>query len=85
MMKRQFGPGNTTMVMLMNGHLAGIPIKIKKKEGKMNKKKFGVGRQVAIAQSARVSTVGLCVNCAHQKTCTFPKTENKLFCEEYEI
>ena len=51
----------------------------------MDKKKFGIGRQLAIAQSAHVSTVGLCVNCAYQKTCTFPKTENKLFCEEYEI
>lgn len=52
---------------------------------KMDKGKFGIGRQVAIAQSAHVLSVGLCVNCAHQKTCTFPKTENKLFCEEYEV
>lgn len=51
----------------------------------MDKGKFGIGRQVAIAQSAHVLSVGLCVNCAHQKTCTFPKTENRLFCEEYEI
>lgn len=51
----------------------------------MDKKKFGIRRQVAIAQSAHVSTVGLCVNCAHQKTCTFSQKENKLFCEEYEL
>ena len=51
----------------------------------MNKKKFGIRRHVAIAQNAHVSTVGLCVNCTYQKTCTFPKTENKLFCEEYEL
>lgn len=50
----------------------------------MNKKKFGVGKQVAIPQTAHVLSVELCVNCAHQKTCTFPKRENKLFCEEYE-
>jgi hypothetical protein len=34
MMKRQFGPGNTIMVMLMNGRLGRIQIKIKKKGGK---------------------------------------------------
>ena len=51
----------------------------------MNKEKFGIGRQVAIHQMAYASSVGLCVNCAHQKICTFPKTENKIFCEEYEI
>jgi hypothetical protein len=51
----------------------------------MNKKKFEIGGQVAVNQIAHVSSVGLCVNCAHQKICTFPKTENKLFCEEYEI
>lgn len=51
----------------------------------MNKGKFGIGRQVAIHQRADVVCVGLCVNCAHQKICTFPKTENKLFCEEYEV
>ena len=51
----------------------------------MNNKKFGIVRQVAITQSAHVSTVGLCVNCLYQKTCTFPHKENKLFCEEYEI
>ena len=50
----------------------------------MNNRKFGVGRQVAIHQMAHVSSVGICVNCTYQKTCTFPKTENKLFCEEYE-
>ena len=50
----------------------------------MNKKKFGIGRQVAIHQMIHASSVGLCVNCAYQKTCTFPKRENKLFCEEYE-
>ena len=51
----------------------------------MKKKEFGIERQVTIAHSVHVSSVGLCVNCAQQKTCTFPKTENKLFCEEYEI
>ncbi len=51
----------------------------------MNKKRFEIGRQVAIHQMAHVSPVGLCVNCDNQKTCTFPKIENKLFCEEYEV
>ena len=27
---------------------------------------------------------GLCVNCVHQKTCTFLTMESKVFCEEYE-
>ncbi len=27
---------------------------------------------------------GLCVNCCHRNTCSFPKMENKVFCEEYE-
>jgi glutamate dehydrogenase (NAD(P)+) len=31
-----------------------------------------------------MTDAGLCVNCIHQKTCTFLKMENRLFCEEYE-
>jgi len=31
-----------------------------------------------------MADAGLCVNCAHQNTCTFSKMENKVFCEEYE-
>jgi hypothetical protein len=51
----------------------------------MNKGKFGIGKQLAIHQMAHAPSVGLCVNCAHQKICTFPRGENKIFCEEYEI
>ena len=51
----------------------------------MNKKRFGIGRQVVIHQMAHIVSVGLCVNCAQQKTCTFPKSENKFFCEEYKV
>ena len=51
----------------------------------MNEKKFDIRRQVAVHQIADVISVGLCVNCVHQKTCTYPKTENKIFCEEHEV
>ena len=51
----------------------------------MNKKRFGIERQVAIYQMPHDTSVELCVNCAHQKTCTFPKKANKFFCEEYEV
>lgn len=50
----------------------------------MNKKKFEVGRQVAVYETIEISSVGICVNCIHKKNCTYPKTTNKLFCEEYE-
>ena len=50
----------------------------------MNEKKFDERRQVAVYHTVHVSPVGLCVNCAQQKICTFPKIENKIFCEEYE-
>jgi hypothetical protein len=29
--------------------------------------------------------MGICVNCIHNKTCTYPITSQRLFCEEYEI
>jgi len=44
-------------------------------------------KRMLIAKTQMVQThcTGICVNCIHQNTCTFPKTNNKLFCEEYEI
>ena len=51
----------------------------------MNKKKFEIGRQVTVYQTMEYSSVGICVNCAQQKNCSYPKTANKMFCEEYEI
>ena len=51
----------------------------------MNKKKRSLGRQVAIQETTHALCTGICVNCIHQKTCTFPKMENRLFCEEYEV
>jgi hypothetical protein len=35
-------------------------------------------------EDVRMVDTGLCMNCIHQKTCTFLKMENKIFCEEYE-
>jgi len=31
-----------------------------------------------------MADAGLCVNCVHQKTCTFLTMESKVYCEEYE-
>ena len=35
--------------------------------------------------SNKIEYTGLCVNCIHRDTCTFPKCdEGRLHCEEYE-
>ena len=51
----------------------------------MKEKRLEIDRLIVKTQMLNTVCTGICVNCIHKKTCTYPKTNNKQFCEEYEI
>jgi len=53
-------------------------------EMKMKEKRLFDHRLVTKTQMISTVCTGICVNCKHQKTCTYSKTSPRLFCEEYE-
>jgi hypothetical protein len=52
---------------------------------KMKEKRLEAQKLVVKTQMVEPLCVGICVNCIHKKYCTYPKTNQRMFCEEYEI